>query len=182
MNKWILPKTATIGGAEYAINTDFRDVMEIMDHLNNTEYPQMLRWQIAIALFFEGDIPSEHQAEAANYLAEFISYGEQGKKPGPKLLDWNQDAQMIISDVNKVAGTEIRALPYLHWWTFLGYFYGIGEGQLSTIVSIRNKKKKGKKLEKWEEEFYRDNHDKVDFQRAETAEDKEAQNYFNKWL
>lgn len=182
MNTWLLPKTARIGGKDYALNTDFRDILEIMEYLNDESRPQGMRWQIALALFFEGEIPPENQIEGMKYLADFISYGEPSKKPGPKLIDWKQDAQMIIGDINKVAGMEIRGLPYLHWWTFLSYFYGIGEGQLSTIVSIRSKKKKGKKLEKWEEEFYKENREKIDFVENSSKADKEAQEYFNKWL
>jgi hypothetical protein len=38
----------------------------------------------------------------------------------------------------------------------------IGEGLYSQVINIRNKKSKGKKLEKWEQEFYRDNKVLVD--------------------
>ena len=54
--------------------------------------------------------------------------------------------------------------------------------QLSTIVSIRSKKKKGKKLEKWEETYYRENRDKIEFKRKKTANDIAAEAYFKKWL
>ena len=74
-----------------------------------------------------------------------------------KTLDWEQDAQLISSAVNKVAGKEIRAEQYLHWWTFMGYFNAIGESALATVVGIRSKIAKGKKLEKYENEFRRDN-------------------------
>lgn len=182
MDIYGLPKTAKIGGVEYAINTDFRDVMEIMDYLNDTTRPDYLRWQIALGLFYEGCIPEEHHLEAMEFLSEFISYGETDTQPGPKLMDWKQDANMIIGDINKVAGKEVRDAKYLHWWTFLSYFYGIGEGQFSTIVSIRSKKQSGKKLEKWEEEFYKKNKKRIDFQKTKTQEDAAVQDYFNKWL
>lgn len=182
MDAWGLPKTAIVGGKEYPINTDFRDILEIMKYLNDGTRPAYFRWQIALELFYEGKIPSDCQTEAMEYLAEFISYGEPEGKPGPKLMDWEQDAQIIIADVTKVAGKEIREVKYLHWWTFLSYFYGIGEGQLSTVVSIRKKKSSGKKLEKWEEEFYRANKSKVEFRKTKTAEEEAAQQYFNKWL
>lgn len=84
--------------------------------------------------------------------------------------------------MNKVAGHEVRADKFLHWWTFLSYFYGIGEGQLSTVVSIRSKRQKGKKLEKWEQEYYRENRKKIDFQQPETPEKAAAKAYFDKWL
>lgn len=182
MDVWSLPKTAVIGGREYPISTDFRDILEIMDYLNDAAKPEYLRWQIALGLFYEGQIPPQYQREAMEYLAEFISYGESEAQPGPKLMDWKQDAQIILGDINKVAGKEVRGEAYLHWWTFLSYFYGIGEGQLSTIVSIRSKKAGGKKLEKWEEEFYRKNKHKIDFRKAQSQEDKEVQEYFSKWL
>lgn len=182
MNIYGLPKTAEIGGNEYDINTDFRDVLEIITILNDSTKPEYIRWQVGIGLFYEGEIPQEHYREAMEFLSEFISYGETETRPGPKLIDWEQDAQVIIGDVNKVAGREVREAKYLHWWTFLSYFYGIGEGQLSTIISIRSKKSSGKKLEKWEEEFYRKNKHKIDFQKAKTPDDSAVQEYFNKWL
>ena len=182
MNAWGLPQTAVIGGKTYGINTDFRDMLEIIEYLTDEKRPEYARWQIALALFFDGDVPPEDQEEAAKFLSDFISYGAQDSKPGPKLMDWSQDASMIVADINKVAGKEIRAEKYLHWWTFLSYFYGIGEGQLSTIVGIRAKKAKGKKLDSWEQEFYKENRKKVDFQKPETPESAEVKEYFNKWL
>lgn len=182
MNAWCLPRTARIGGEEYGINADFRDVLDILRYLADESRPLFLRWMIAVGLFYDGKIPEEHQEEAAKYLAEFIDYDIPQGKPSPKLIDWEQDAQMIIADVNKVAGKEVRAAPFIHWWTFLSYFYGIGEGQLSTVVSIRAKKKKGKKLEKWEQEFYRENREKVDFRTPETAEVAEEKANLEKWL
>lgn len=182
MNLWSLPQTAEIGGMEYHINADFRDVLEIIKYLTDASRPEYLRWQIALGLFYDGEIPYRDQTVAMEYLSEFISYGAPEDKPSPKLVDWTQDAQMIVSDVNKVAGREVRAEKFLHWWTFLSYFYGIGEGQLSTVVSIRSKRQKGKKLEKWEQEYYRENRKKVDFQTPDTPEKAAAKAYFDKWL
>lgn len=171
MELWRLPNSAIIGGVEYLINADFRDILEIFRYLDDPDRPEYVRWRIALALFYEGNIPDEHRQEAMEYLAEFISCGAQNAKPAPKLLDWGQDAQVIVADVNKVAGTEIRALPFLHWWTFMAYFNAIGEGQLSTLVSLRDKLSRGKKLEKWEQEFYRKNKEKVDLKKRYSAEE-----------
>lgn len=161
MKQWHLPRSAEIGGKTYGINADYRDILEIMGYLEDTSETEEVRWQIAIALFYDGQIPREHWQEAMEYLAAFINCGEQDDTPGPKLLDWEQDAQPIIADVNKVAGKEIRDLPFLHWWTFISYFHAIGEGQLSTLVSIRDKLRRRKPLEKWEQEYYNRNRAKV---------------------
>ena len=163
---WTLPQTMEVGGKIYQINTDYRDILEIIDHLNNPDQPEIVRWQVAVALFYEGDLPKDCLQEAMEKMASFIGENEQtDNRPHPKLLDWEQDALPIVADINKVAGTEIRALSYLHWWTFLSYFRGIGEGQLATIVSIRSKLANRKNLEKWEQDFYRDHKAQVDLKK-----------------
>lgn len=183
MTPWNLPETAEIGGTAYKLNTDFRDILEILGYLNDPDRPEYLRWRIAIALFYEGNIPQEHQFEAMQYLSSFISYGEiDNSTPGSKLMDWDQDALLIVADVNKVAGCEVRSLPYLHWWTFLSYFQAIGEGQLSTIVSIRDKLRKGKKLEKWEQDYYRENKSRVEFKKKYSATELAEQERLKKLL
>ena len=171
MNLWELPRSASVGGREYEIRTDFREILKIIEELNNPDIPEWIRWHIAIGSFFVGEIPAENKREAMNFLAEFISYQELETKPGPVLMDWKQDAKAIVADVNKVAGKEVRAMPYLHWWTFLSYFHAIGEGQFSTMVSIRDKLRKGRQLEKWEKEYYRENKERVDLKKRYSAEE-----------
>lgn len=182
MSAWALPKAAVIGGLEYQINADYRDILDILSYLSDETKNEYIRWRIALGLFYEGEIPLEHETEAIKYLSDFIDYGIKEDRPSPKLMDWEQDAQMIVADVNKVAGKEIRSEKFVHWWTFLAYFNAIGEGQLSTVVSIRNKRRKGQNLEKWEQEYYRENRKKVDFQQPETPEKAAAKAYFDKWL
>lgn len=182
MNVWTLPRQACFSGVNYAINADYRDVLEVIKYLTDSQKPEFIRWKIALGLFYEEEIPVEHQQEAMQFLADFIGYGSNDAKPGPKLLDWQKDAAMIVGDVNKVAGQEIRALPFLHWWTFLSFFYGIGEGQLSTVVSIRSKKARGQKLEKWEQKYYKDNKSQIDMRPEETDEERSEKDNMLKWL
>lgn len=182
MSLWKLPVSAEIGGKAYSINADYRDILDIFRYLDDPDLEEYVRWQIALALFYEDEIPQQHMQEAMEYLARFITCGDTDSKPAPKLLDWEQDAQIIVADVNKAAGLEVRGLPFLHWWTFLSYFNAIGEGQLSTMVSIRDKLRKGKKLEKWEQEFYRKNKDRVDLKKRYSAEELEEQAHLKKLL
>lgn len=169
---WGLPTEAVIGGVTYPIHGDYRDILEIFSYFEDPDLPEYLRWRIALSLFYEGEIPPAHQQEAMEYLLLFINCGRQEQeKPGPKLLDWEQDALMIVADVNKAAGQEIRALPFVHWWTFMAWFHAIGEGQLSTVVSIRDKLRRGKKLEQWEKDFYRENKARVDMKKRYSAQE-----------
>ena len=122
-------------------------------------------------------IPSEHIQEALNLASEFIDCGHcDDDKKHPKSVDWKQDANIIIPSVNKVAHTEIRALSYMHWWTFLSYYMEIGESLFASVVNIRIKKAEGKKLEKYEQEFYKKNKSLIDFEKKEqrSTEEKEA--------
>lgn len=181
--QWSLPSKTVIGGKSYGFHGDFRDILEIFGYFSDPDMPDHLKWEIALALFYEEQIPPEHQLEAIEYLCRFLAGGRQEEeRPGPKLLDWEQDAQMIVADVNRAAGQEIRALPFLHWWTFLSWFHAIGEGQLSTVVSIRSKLAKGKKLESWERDFYRENKALVDFRRRHSQQELAEKQRLNRLL
>jgi len=175
MDIWHLPMQATIGGRTYPLHAAYRDILEIFSYLNDPEKPDCIKWEVALALFYAGEIPEQHRMEAVEYFKNFICCGQPEDKPGPRLLDWQHDAGAIISDINRTAGQEVRALPFVHWWTFLSWFHGIGEGQLSTLVSIRDKLARGKKLEKWEKDFYRENKARVDLPKRYTAEERAQQ-------
>ena len=170
---YTLPREAVIGGKTYPLHCDFRDILEIISYFEDPDLPDFLKWEIALALFYEGEIPPGDCREAMEYLQNFLAYGEPAP-PGPKLLDWQADAQAILADVNRVAGKEVRGEPFVHWWTFLSWFHAIGEGQLSSRVAIRQKLQKGEKLEPWEREYYRENKALIDlkprYSREELAE------------
>ncbi|MDL2294837.1 bacteriophage Gp15 family protein [Ruminococcaceae bacterium OttesenSCG-928-D13] len=181
---WCLPASTEIGGREYRLNTDFRDILEIISYLEN-ERDKQAATLIALALFYEEfeEMPPDDWTEAAQYLEGFIGCFEpEDGRPAPRSIDWEQDYNMISADVNKVAGCEVRMLEYLHWFTFIGYFMSIGEGQLSTVVSIRHKLNQHKQLEKWELDFYRRNKKKVDIKKRYTPEEQAEIDRLNKRL
>lgn len=171
---WSLPKTAKIGGREYKLRCDFRDVLRIFTYFSDPDLADVLKWQIALNLFYEGEISPESRYEAMAYLADFITCGKKETGNAPRLLDWEQDANIIIGEVNRVAGCEIRERAFIHWWTFLSYFHAIGEGQLSFLISLRQKRLRGEKLTPWEERYFRENRETVElkpkYSREEAAE------------
>lgn len=172
LNCWELPKNAVIGGKSYCLHCDFRDILEIFSYFGDPDLPDFVKWRIALRLFYGEEIPQQHRQEAVRYFTEFISQGEKGTgKAAPKLLCWQQDAPIIIGEINRVAGCEIRQKPFLHWWTFLSWFHAVGEGQLSFLISLRDKIRRGQKLEPWEADYYRQNRDKVDISKGYTKEE-----------
>jgi hypothetical protein len=171
-----LPTTLNINGVERAIRSDFRVALLIFEAYNDPELNDREKTLAMLDCLYEDfeSIPAEDIEEAINKAVWFLDGGiehDDIKRSPKKIIDWEQDEQMIFSAVNKVAGKEVRSLEYLHWWTFLGYFNEIGEGLLSTVINIRQKKSKGKKLEKYEQEFYRDNKSLIDIKEKLSAEE-----------
>ena len=86
---------------------------------------------------------------------------EQDNKP--KIMDWQHDFQLIAPPVSRVLGYSVRDVnQYTHWYDFIGAYMEIGECQFSSVISIRTKRTKGQKLDKSEEEFYRENKKMID--------------------
>lgn len=171
---WGLPTTVEINGVQHSIRSDYRAVLDILTALVDPELTDPDKIAVVIQIFYVDHISFDEVNEALEKCFEFISRGEKGDgKKSPKLMDWEQDYQYIVAAINKSAGTEIRSLPYLHWWTFLGYYYDIGDCLFAQIVNIRNKRKRGKKLDKAEQEFYRNNYQIIEFKNKYTKEEDE---------
>lgn len=82
--------------------------------------------------------------EATRFLAEFLAAGRREEpRPGPALMDWQQDAPLIAAGIGRAAGAGCAHAPYLHWWSFLALFDAIGEGSFATVVAIRDKLRRG---------------------------------------
>lgn len=65
---------------------------------------------------------------------------------------------------------------------FLGAYMEIGESLFSQILSVRMKKAKGKKLEDWEREFYKENKTLIDLDVKYSEEELEEQKRLNDLL
>ena len=158
-----LPKSVEVHGEEYALRTDFRDVLKVLCAFNDPDLERSEKVFVCLVImypsFVENGIPKEDFDEAFSRAVEFINGGYGKSKNHPGLMDWEQDASIMFPAINKVAGFEIRTCEYLHWWTFLGYFMEITDGVFSHVMALRMKRAKGKKLEKWELEFWNANKD-----------------------
>lgn len=163
MNKYFLPKTITIDDKELEINTDFRDILYLFEIFNDPNLVENEKVFLALENFYVTDDYMCNMELAAKEMMNFISLDseETGAIQHKPLYSWEQDFNIIVAPVNKVIGTDIRGLDYLHWWTFISAFMEIGECTFSTFVSIRDKLNKGIKLEKYEQRIYKENRDKI---------------------
>ena len=165
-----LPTSVEVDGVEYHITEDgdFRMVLDCFNALNDPDLSDLERMVASAIIFFSdlnsiedvNELPDGVYGKLIEGMNRFFNCGEDklvGMNVQYKVIDWEEDSQLIASAVNRVYGKEIRAEKYVHWWTFMGYFMAIGESPLATIVNIRGKIAKGKPLEKYEQEFRRDN-------------------------
>ena len=187
---WEFPTSLNIGGVDYEIRTDYRAVLDLFTALSDPELTDedeqvtaYMQNRVMLEIMFPqcDDIPLEHMQEALEKVTEFIDMGISDDRKKPKTMDWEQDAPILIPAINRVLNCEIRAQKYIHWWTFLGAYMEIGESLFSNIVHIRQKKASGKKLEKWEQDFYNDNKSLIDFKKKDkrSTEEKDVlRDYF----
>lgn len=160
-----LPYTLTVDGEEKEIYPDFRNIILICNAFNDPDLSQSEKTRIMLELLYVDNFwEFTDIEEAIKQAIWFIDWGKEYKEKenSPRIMDWNQDYNLIISAVNNKANVlDIRDLEFMHWWTFLGYFSDRGECQFSTITEIRDKLNKGKKLERYEKEILRENCDQI---------------------
>lgn len=175
-----LPTKLNICGTDYEIRTDYRVILELIEVLND---PAFSDDEKAVATIETIIIDWENVTDYAEALKQcfwFIDIGQPAGKKSARLVDWEKDFPYIVAPVNRVLGYECRSAEYLHWWTFMGAYMEIGgDCAFSQIVNIRSKLAKGKKLEKHEREWLRQNRDIVNLPQKYTAEDEEI---LKKWI
>ena len=72
-----LPTAAVIGSEEYAIRSDYRPILDIMQVISDPELTDGERTRLALAIFYPDaeTIPRNRVQEAIDYLLWFVSGG-----------------------------------------------------------------------------------------------------------
>lgn len=169
----ILPQTLKINGSEYKIRSDYRDILQIITAFGDKDLTDEEKAYVCMKRFFVAmnTIPQADYEAAYRAAINFIECHISDRKPSPKVINWEKDEQLIFPAINKVAGMEVRSVPYMHWWTFLGYFQGIDREDIwGFVLTIRQKRAKGKKLEKYEKEFLNANRELCEVELREEKE------------
>lgn len=173
---WDLPVAVEINGKSHPIRNkcDYRVVLDAICALNDNDLTDEEKLKCALFIFYEDISAIDDFETAIKEMFRIINGGEEqeeNQEQKPQLMDWEHDFSVLVAPINRVLGFEIRSVNYLHWMSLLSAYMEIGECTFSTIVSIRSKRAKGKKLEKWEEEYYREHRKMVELPRKLTAEE-----------
>jgi len=156
-----LPKQIEVAGVYRNIRTNYKDIITILIMFEDPDLTQEEKvWDCLDILFFGiNNIPQKDYDAAFQAALKFIDHGiEKENEKSPRLMDWEKDEPILIPAINKSAGFDVTRVPYIHWWTFMGYYMEIGDNSVFTqVVNIRNKQAKNKKLNDAEKEFYKQN-------------------------
>jgi hypothetical protein len=181
-----LPMALEVNGVMRDIDPDYRQVLRILQGFEDPDMTDADKALVAIYnLYVDAEeIPGEDMQAAFDAALAFIDFGAGNgdDRPHPRTMDWTQDAPLIFPAVNRAAGCEVRSVEFMHWWTFVGYFMEISDSVYSTVLRLRGKKARGKKLEKQEQEFWRENRKICEFQTRYSAEELAEQERLNKLL
>ena len=156
---------------------DYRMVLDCILALNDNDLTDEEKGKCALIIFYENYQDITDPQEAINDLIKIVSYDDeepQKESTKPALMDWHKDFKQLAPPISRILGYDVR-LPdkYTHWWTFVGGYMEIGECTFATVVSIRSKKSKGVKLDKWEEEFCREHPEMINLPTKFTKEEEE---------
>ena len=179
-----LPTALEVGGEMWEIATDYRDILRILTAFEDPDLEDGEKAAICLYnLYVDLErMPQELLQEDMEAAIAFIDHGAGNGQPGPRTMDWTQDAPLIFPAVNRAAGFEVRSAEYIHWWTFTGYFMEIKDSVYSTVLSLRQKKARGKKLEKQEKEFWSQNRGICELKKKLTEAEQAEEDYFKNLL
>ena len=164
-----LPTSVEVHGRQFHIRQDgdYRMVLDCFAALRDSELSEDEKVLASLLIFYNefndlDELPNDNDLMEGliKEMFNFMNCGEEemtGAMANQTVVDWEKDEKIIVSAINVVAQKEIRAEPYMHWWTFMSYYMGIGESLFATVTSIRLKLNRHEKLEKWEEKFKKDN-------------------------
>ena len=179
MKNYNLPLTVHNGDKLLKIRDkcDYRIVLKCIKALKDNELTDDLKGKYALIIFYENYEDIVDVQSAINEMVKIIGYDEEPNQQETSkhaLMDWEHDFKQIAPPISRVLGYSVRNPEnYTHWYDFVGAYMEIGECSWATIISIRDKKQKHKKLEKWEEEFCRERPEMINLPTKFTKEEEE---------
>ena len=170
-----LPTTVTVSGIEYPVRTDYRVILEILVMLDDPDLSDGDKTEALLRMFYVNQSPDPMAAvEAFRRFVDPRCEDKNLTSRNARLISWQQDFDLMVAPINHILGCEVRALDHLHWHTFLSAYLEIPpDSVFARVLRIREKLRQGKKLEKYEKQWYRKNADlvhlKPKFSQAEEA-------------
>lgn len=164
-----LPRSISIGGAEYAINTDYRIMADFETKINNADISD----RNAFARIFQETISAlfidAPRADIRDIVDGILWYYRCGKEPVKKsssggsskrYYDYDEDADYIFAAFMQIYGDDLVS-SHMHWWAFRAKFMGLTDEtefvkimqyRGTNVSKIKNKEEKAR-IKKLQERF-----------------------------
>ena len=140
-----LPVTVKIGGADYAINANFRTSILFEKIMENDELEETEKAMELLQIYYPVLPSPEHVEEALNQIIWFYKCGEEEEKSKgknittDKIFSFKHDAKSIYNSFYKEYGIDLQEIKFLHWWKFRSLFDGLGhETEIKKIMLYRS--------------------------------------------
>lgn len=183
-----LPTSIEINNVMYAIDSDFRTCIKIMQYLEDNQYTDRDKMQLMSGLLYVDKIHKDDINSAIMQASIFLDcgrgdFGKNNAARYGRLYSWTQDIQYIISAANASLGFSCRSVDYLHWWDFMASLMECKECMFSTLIHQRKLRKQCKQS-KYDKEWWIENKDIAELKSeiVLTPEEKAAYNKFNNLL
>lgn len=126
-----LPKSVSICGQEYPINSDFRAAMEFEILIQSDASPKR-KTRGAIRIFFDINPPPFPENAIIDAIINFYAGGgndsdERPKKNRKRIYSFAQDGDYIAAAFRSQYGIDLLTVPYMHWYEFRALFKGLEE-------------------------------------------------------
>ena len=137
-----LPKSVSICGQEYPINSDFRAAVEFEILIQSGASPKR-KTRGAIRIFFGGNPPPYSEKELVEAAVNFYAGGgndsdERPKKNRKRIYSFAQDGDYIAAAFRSQYGIDLLTVPYMHWYEFRALFKGLEEScEIVKIMGYR---------------------------------------------
>lgn len=157
------PTEIMVGGVSYAVNSDYRvwiEIMELMRQLHSDpSTPERQQQNALIAermqiLAFGGVLVDENFAEVlmaiSNFSQGYPTAPMGGGEPGPDVYSFKWDLNEILIAIRNQSGLDLSyRCEYFHWWEFLLEFRTLcGDHYILNLMEARGYRGEDKEMRK----------------------------------
>lgn len=122
-----LPERVTVEGRSYRVDLDFRNVLDLMAQLDRTDLIQPAREWHALRCVMRRPPRDWHRRTALLLAVRGILFPAQRGEAGPKVTDFDQDADLIRAAFRQHYGIDLFR-DRVHWLEFTALLGALPEG------------------------------------------------------
>ena len=129
------PRSISLGGADFPINPDFRNILAISKLLSDSEDESAIFE--ALNRFYTESIPPDAEQAVNGFIDFFTDKSDKKSSAKGKVVDFDFDADYIFAAFLNEYNIDLSTIETMHWWTFRALFTGLKHSKINDIIQIR---------------------------------------------